>query len=88
MVVVDAYTQPHSAVITETRPLSAAPSDSAGAAVWCTVNDVPDGEPGEILYRSPQLCDGYWDKPEATADAFSDGWFHSGDLVTREDVPR
>lgn len=46
-------------------------------------NDVPDGEPGEILYRSPQLCDGYWDKPEATADAFSDGWFHSGDLVTR-----
>ncbi|MDV6263853.1 acyl-CoA synthetase [Rhodococcoides yunnanense] len=48
-------------------------------------NDVPDGEPGEILYRSPQLCDGYWDKPEATADAFSDGWFHSGDLVTRDD---
>ncbi|OZE78194.1 acyl-CoA synthetase [Rhodococcus sp. 15-649-2-2] len=47
-------------------------------------NDVPDGEPGEILYRSPQLCDGYWDKPEATADAFSDGWFHSGDLVTRD----
>lgn len=47
-------------------------------------NDVPDGEPGEILYRSPQLCDGYWGKPEATADAFSDGWFHSGDLVTRD----
>lgn len=47
-------------------------------------NDVPDGEPGEILYRSPQLCDGYWEKPEATADAFSDGWFHSGDLVTRD----
>ncbi|MDI9932310.1 fatty acyl-CoA synthetase [Rhodococcus sp. IEGM 1354] len=47
-------------------------------------NDVPDGEPGEILYRSPQLCDGYWDKPEATADAFSGGWFHSGDLVTRD----
>ncbi|MBY4013549.1 acyl-CoA synthetase [Rhodococcus fascians] len=47
-------------------------------------NDVPDGEPGEILYRSPQLCDGYWDKPEATAEAFSGGWFHSGDLVTRD----
>ncbi|AMY26149.1 fatty acyl-CoA synthetase [Rhodococcoides fascians] len=47
-------------------------------------NDVPDGEPGEILYRSPQLCDGYWDKPEATADAFLGGWFHSGDLVTRD----
>ncbi|SNS97081.1 acyl-CoA synthetase [Rhodococcoides kyotonense] len=47
-------------------------------------HDVPDGEPGEVLYRSPQLCDGYWDKPEATADAFQDGWFHSGDLVTRD----
>ena len=47
-------------------------------------NDVPDGEPGEVLYRSPQLCDGYWDNPDATADAFRDGWFHSGDLVTRD----
>ncbi len=47
-------------------------------------NDVPDGEPGEVLYRSPQLCDGYWKNPDATADAFSGGWFHSGDLVTRD----
>ncbi|MGX7732679.1 acyl-CoA synthetase [Rhodococcus sp. 2H158] len=47
-------------------------------------NDVPDGESGEVLYRSPQLCLGYWDNPEATAEAFRDGWFHSGDLVTRD----
>ncbi|MEE2058325.1 acyl-CoA synthetase [Rhodococcus artemisiae] len=47
-------------------------------------NDVPDGEPGEVLYRSPQLCLGYWENPEATAEAFRDGWFHSGDLVTRD----
>ncbi|TQF65806.1 AMP-binding protein [Rhodococcus spelaei] len=47
-------------------------------------NDVPDGEAGEVLYRSPQLCQGYWENPEATADAFRDGWFHSGDLVTRD----
>ncbi len=47
-------------------------------------DDVPDGEPGEVLYRSPQLCDGYWNMPEVTADAFRDGWFHSGDLVTRD----
>ncbi|MDQ1179124.1 fatty acyl-CoA synthetase [Rhodococcus sp. SORGH_AS_0301] len=46
--------------------------------------DVADGEPGEILYRSPQLCDGYWENPDATAEAFRDGWFHSGDLVTRD----
>ncbi|EME22399.1 acyl-CoA synthetase [Rhodococcus triatomae] len=47
-------------------------------------NDIADGESGEILYRSPQLCQGYWENPEATAEAFRDGWFHSGDLVTRD----
>lgn len=47
-------------------------------------NDVADGTAGEVLYRSPQLCLGYWDKPEETAEAFRDGWFHSGDLVTRD----
>ncbi|WP_330237183.1 acyl-CoA synthetase [Streptomyces sp. NBC_00566] len=46
--------------------------------------DVPDGTPGEIVYRSPQLCEGYWDKPDETAAAFRDGWFHSGDLAVRD----
>lgn len=46
--------------------------------------DVPDGTPGEVVYRSPQLCEGYWEKPEETSAAFRDGWFHSGDLVVRD----
>ncbi|MDH6697817.1 acyl-CoA synthetase [Streptomyces sp. MAA16] len=46
--------------------------------------DVPDGTAGEIVYRSPQLCEGYWDKPEETAAAFRGGWFHSGDLAVRD----
>nr|WP_296768807.1 fatty acyl-CoA synthetase [Rhodococcus sp. (in: high G+C Gram-positive bacteria)] len=46
--------------------------------------DVAAGERGEVVYRSPQLCKGYWNKPEATAEAFRDGWFHSGDLVVRD----
>lgn len=46
--------------------------------------EVPDGTAGEVVYRSPQLCEGYWDKPEETAAAFRDGWFHSGDLVVRD----
>ncbi|WP_320784522.1 acyl-CoA synthetase [Streptomyces sp. CRN 30] len=46
--------------------------------------DVPDGQPGEIVYRSPQLCQGYWEKPEETAEAFRDGWFRSGDLAVRD----
>ncbi|MEU1018285.1 acyl-CoA synthetase [Streptomyces sp. NPDC005898] len=46
--------------------------------------EVPDGTRGEVVYRSPQLCDGYWDKPQETAEAFRDGWFHSGDLAVRD----
>ena len=46
--------------------------------------EVPDGERGEVVYRSPQLCSGYWNKPEATDEAFRDGWFHSGDLMVRD----
>ena len=48
------------------------------------MNDVPRGQPGEIVYRGPTVMQGYWNKSEATADAFYGGWFHSGDLV-RED---
>jgi fatty-acyl-CoA synthase len=48
-------------------------------------NDVEPGQQGEILYRSPQLCEGYWNKPEATEEAFRGGWFHSGDLVVQDE---
>ena len=47
--------------------------------------DVAPGEQGEILYRSPQLCLGYWEKPEATEEAFAGGWFHSGDLAVADE---
>ncbi|WP_438295212.1 acyl-CoA synthetase [Streptomyces sp. HUAS TT7] len=46
--------------------------------------EVPDGTAGEVVYRSPQLCGGYWDKPAETEEAFRDGWFHSGDLAVRD----
>lgn len=48
-------------------------------------NDVQPGQLGEVIYRSPQLCQGYWNNPEATAEAFKDGWFHSGDLVRMDE---
>jgi len=44
------------------------------------LRDLPPGEHGEIVHRSPQLLSGYWDKPVETAEAFAGGWFHSGDV--------
>ena len=46
------------------------------------MQDVAVGEVGEIVHRSPHLMLGYLNDPDKTAAAFSDGWFHSGDLAT------
>lgn len=43
--------------------------------------EVTRGEKGELLVRGPQVFSGYWNKPEATADVFVDGWFRTGDIV-------
>ena len=49
------------------------------------MNDVPRGEVGEIVYRSPTVMKEYWNKPAETAEAFAGGWFHSGDLVRADE---
>ncbi len=47
--------------------------------------DVGDDEVGEMWFRGPHVCNGYWRNPEATAAALDDdGWFHSGDLARRD----
>ncbi len=47
--------------------------------------DVEPGTPGELVVRGPQVFSGYWNKPEATAEVFTDGWFRTGDIVSVDD---
>jgi long-chain acyl-CoA synthetase len=48
-------------------------------------HQVPQGEVGEIVIRGPNVMKGYWHRPEATAEAIRDGWFHSGDLARADE---
>ncbi|MEO3796227.1 AMP-binding protein [Nonomuraea sp. B10E15] len=43
--------------------------------------ELPPGEVGELCVRGPNVILGYWNKPEATAQTFIDGWLHTGDLA-------
>ncbi len=46
--------------------------------------EVPDGELGEIVLRGENILKGYFKNPEATAQAFRNGWFHTGDVGYRD----
>jgi long-chain acyl-CoA synthetase len=66
---------------------------AAGRAVQCSDvrvvdesgDETPVGETGEIVVRGPNVTPGYWNAPDATREALRDGWFHTGDLATRDD---
>ncbi len=48
--------------------------------------DVPAGTAGELIVRGPQVFSGYYGNPEATEDAFVDGWYRTGDIVTIDEA--
>lgn len=88
--------------LTETAPVvttstgSDAPRGSIGAPlpgvevrlVDVDGRDVLVGDAGEIWVRGPNVFAGYWNDPEATEAAFSDGWFRTGDVAVVDDDGR
>ncbi len=48
------------------------------------LTEAPSGAPGELVMRGPQFMLGYWKEPQATAAVLRDGWYWSGDIVTRD----
>lgn len=74
----------HRAAIT-TRPELAASAGRAGDGVEIAVigedgTRLPPGALGEVVVRGAQVTPGYWDDPDATAEAFTAGWFRTGDV--------
>jgi long-chain acyl-CoA synthetase len=49
------------------------------------MNECPPREVGEIVVKGEQLLKGYWNRAEATEEAFKGGWFHSGDMAWRDE---
>jgi long-chain acyl-CoA synthetase len=66
---------------------------SIGVPIWgvemrCVdenMNDVKPGEPGEVIIRGHNIMKGYYKRPDATAEAFKGGWFHSGDVAKMDE---
>jgi long-chain acyl-CoA synthetase len=64
------------------KPASTGVASATGELriVGANGQDLPPGEVGEIYYKGPIVVRGYWNKPEATAETFVDGWVKTGDL--------
>lgn len=59
--------------------------DTEARVVDAGGRDLPPGQSGEILLRAPNLMRGYWRDPQATEEAFTQGWFHTGDIGHRDE---
>jgi len=60
-----------------TRAQEVAILDESGAPV-------PDGTPGEVCFRGPNMMHGYYKRPDANAETIRDGWLHTGDVGYRD----
>ena len=72
----------HPLAKTDCRVLAQADLDPADNPDKTT--EAPSGMPGELVMRGPQFMLGYWREPQATAAVLREGWYWSGDIVTRD----
>ncbi len=89
-VLVEGYGLTETSPLTHANPIHRAKPGSIGIPIadtdakivdLVTGADLPEGEPGELLIRGPQVMQGYWNRPEETAAAMAGGWFHTGDVA-------
>jgi long-chain acyl-CoA synthetase len=48
-------------------------------------DDVPPGQPGELVASGPQIMQGYWQRPDETQETLRDGWLHTGDIAEMDE---
>ena len=72
----------HPLAQTDCRVLATSNLDTSSSPDELT--KVASGQPGELVMRGPQFMLGYWKEPQATAAVLRDGWYWSGDIVTRD----
>jgi long-chain acyl-CoA synthetase len=89
-VLIEGYGLTETSPLTHANPIHRAKPGSIGIPIvdtdakivdLLTGADLPEGVPGELLIRGPQVMSGYWNRPEETAAAMTGGWFHTGDVA-------
>ena len=94
-VLIEGYGLTETSPLTHANPIDRAKEGSIGVPLPDTearivdpdggVDEVPEGEIGELVIRGPQVMGGYWNRPQETADVLRDGWLYTGDLATMDD---
>jgi long-chain acyl-CoA synthetase len=87
---VEGYGLTETSPLTHANPIHNAKHGSIGIPIantdakivdLVTRADLPEGEPGELVIRGPQVMKGYWNRSEETATAMAGGWLHTGDVA-------